>query len=247
MPFELHTLLLIFAIAFVAYVLFALSGFGSNLVTVPLLGHLFPLTYVLPMLATLDFFAAMRIGFQSRGHLLKRELLWLLPSLGLDIVAGTTLLVNLPPAITLGTLGSAILAYGLYSFKDRRIAFRLPQWSALPCGIAGGVLSALFGTGGPVYVTYLAARGHDPREIRSTITVLLTLTAFTRIGLYLAYGLYAQENVLWYAIAAAPAMLAGVWLGHHLHLNLSKQRLIQCMAVLLIASGVSLLVRASAL
>ena len=55
---------------------------------------------------------------------------------------------------------------------------------------------------------------------------------------------YAQPNVLWYALAAAPAMLAGVWLGHHLHLNLSKQRLIQCMAVLLVASGLSLMARA---
>jgi uncharacterized protein len=246
MPFEPATLLLITAIAFVAYVLFALSGFGSNLITVPLLGHLWPLTYVLPMLATLDFVAALRIGFQSRGHLLKRELAWLLPSLGLGIAAGTTLLINLPPAITLGTLGAAILAYGLYSFNDRPLRLRLPQWAALPCGVGGGVLSALFGTGGPVYVTYLAARGHDPRAVRSTITVLLSLTALTRIGIYTLYGLYAQQNVLLYALAAAPAMLAGIWLGHHLHLNLSKRRLIQCMAVLLVASGASLLWRAFA-
>jgi uncharacterized membrane protein YfcA len=244
MPFELDTLLLITAIAFVAYVLFALSGFGSNLITTPLLGHLWPLTYVLPMLATLDFVAALPISFQSRGHLLKRELAWLLPSLGLGIAAGTTLLVNLPPAITLGTLGTVILAYGLYSFNDRPLRFRLPQWAAVPCGIGGGVLSALFGTGGPVYVTYLAARGHDPLAVRSTITVLLSLTALTRIGIYTLYGLYAQQNVLLYALAAAPAMLAGIWLGHHLHLNLSKRRLVQCMAVLLVVSGISLLLRA---
>ena len=245
MPFDPATLLLIIAIAFVAYVLFALSGFGSNLITVPLLGLLYPLTYVLPMLATLDVVAAMRIGFQSRGHLLKRELLWLMPGLGLGIAAGTTLLVNLPPAITLGTLGAAILGYGLYSFSDRPISLRLPQWSAIPCGIAGGVLSSLFGTGGPVYVTYLIARGHDPRAVRSTITVLLSLTALTRIVIYLLYGLYAQDNVLRYALAAAPAMLAGIWLGHRLHLSLSKRRLVQCMAALLVASGLSLLVRAA--
>lgn len=244
MPFELDTLLFITAISFVAYVLFALSGFGSNLVTTPLLGHFYPLTYVLPMMVTLDLVAAMRVGFQSRGHLLKRELAWLLPSLGAGIVAGTTLLVNLPPALALGTLGAVILAYGLYSINDRPPAFRLPQWAALPCGFAGGVLSALFGTGGPVYVTYLAARGHDPRQVRSTITVLLSVIALTRIGIYMLYGLYSQENLLLYALAAAPVMLAGIWLGHRLHLNLSRRRLIQCMAVLLIASGISLLLRA---
>jgi len=246
MAFEFDTLLLITAISFVAYVLFALSGFGSNLVTVPLLGHLYPLTYVLPMLATLDFFAAVRIGFQSRGHLLKREIAYLLPSLALGILAGTTLLVNLPPTITLGTLGAFIFAYGLYSFTGRPQRYKLVPWAALPFGFIGGVLSSLFGTGGAVYISYLSARGHDPREVRSTITVLLAITALTRIGLYMAYGLYAQENVLWYAIAAAPAMLAGVWLGHHLHLNLSKRRLVQCRAALRVASGISLMARAVA-
>ena len=128
MPFEFDTLLLITAISFIAYVLFALSGFGSNLVTVPLLGHFLALTFVLPTLAILDFFAAARIGFQSRGHLLKGEIVRLLPSLGLGIVAGTTLLVNLPPAITLGTLGAFIFCYGIYSFKERPLRFRLAQW-----------------------------------------------------------------------------------------------------------------------
>lgn len=246
MPFDATTLAVIFAIAFAAYVLFALSGFGSNLVTVPLLGHLYPLAYVLPMLATLDFVAAARVGFQSRGHRLDRELAWLLPSLGAGMVLGTTLLVNLPPALMLGTLGAVILAYGLRMLAPRPLAAQLPQWAALPLGVAGGVISALFGTGGPIYVGYLTARGHPPAAVRSTITTIIALTAFTRIGLYVAYGLYAQDNVLVYAAGAAPAMLAGIWLGHRLHLNLSKQRLTQCMAVLLVASGASLVLRAVA-
>lgn len=243
MPFDATTLAIVCTIAFAAYVLFAMSGFGSNLVTVPLLGHLYPLTYVLPMLATLDFVAAARVGFQSRGHRLDRELAWLLPSLGIGIVLGTTLLVNLPPALMLGTLGALIFAYGLRMLSPRPPTLRLPQWTALPLGMAGGVISALFGTGGPIYVSYLTARGHPPEAVRSTITTIIALTAFTRIGLYIAYGLFAQENVLVYAAGAAPAMLAGIWLGHRIHLNLSKQRLTQCMAVLLVLSGGSLLLR----
>jgi uncharacterized membrane protein YfcA len=41
-------------------------------------------------------------------------------------------------------------------------------------------------------------------------------------------------------------MLLGLYAGHRLHLNLSKRRLMQSIAVLLIASGASLLVRALA-
>ena len=70
--------------------------------------------------------------------------------------------------------------------------------------------------------------------IRNTIFVML----------FTAAGLYAQQNILLFALAVAPAMLLGVYIGHRLHLNLAKRRLVQCIAVLLVASGASLLVRA---
>ena len=144
MPFELHYLLLIATIAFAAYVLLALSGFGSNLVTVPLLGHLFPLTYVMPMLAILDFSASMRISFQSRGHLLKGELWWLLPSLGAGIAVGTTLLVNLPPAVTMavflqGThrrLPPAAMGCGALRHRRRRALGVIWHWRAGVCHLS---------------------------------------------------------------------------------------------------------------
>ena len=242
MTLDLTTLIIITGVAFVAYTLFALSGFGANLVTVPLLGHLYALTFVMPVLALLDLGAAMRVGFQSRGHLLRRELAWLVPCLLAGMVVGTTLLVELPAPLVLATLGAFLTAYGIYSLSGRTIG-RLPQWSVIPAGVAGGVLSGLFGTGGPVYVAYLSARGHDARQVRSTITVLLSITAFTRVVLFALYGLYAQHNILLCALAVAPAMLLGVYLGHRLHLNFSKRRLTQCIAVLLVASGASLMIR----
>lgn len=243
MPLDVNMLLIAWAIALTGYLLFALSGFGSNLITTPLLVHFYPLTFVLPMLALLDFPAAIRIGFQSRGHLLRRELALLVPCIAAGMLAGVTLLVKLPAQLALGTLGIMITAFGLHTLSGRGIGFLLPQWAAFPFGVVGGVLSALFGTGGPFYVMYLTARGHDPLQVRSTITVILSLTTFTRLVLYTLYGLYAQQGIFLFALAIAPAMLLGVYLGHRLHLNLSKQRLVQCIAALLVASGTSLVIK----
>ena len=243
MTFDLNMLIIASAIAFTGYLLFALSGFGSNLITTPLLVHFYPLTFVLPMLALLDFPAAIRIGFQSRGHLLRRELAWLLPCIAIGMLTGVTLLVNLPAQFALGALGVMITAFGLHTLSGRGIGFLLPRWAAVPFGLVGGVLSSLFGTGGPLYVMYLTARGHDPLQVRSTITVVLSLTTFTRLVLYTLYGLYAQPGIFWFALALAPATLLGLYTGHRLHLNLSKRRLVKCIALLLVASGVSLLAR----
>ena len=246
MPFDVNMLIIAAAIVLVAYLVFALSGFGSTLITIPLFAHLYPLTFVLPMLALLDTTAAMRLGLQSRGHLLRHELAWLLPCMAVGMIAGVALLVKLPAHLVLGTLGGLVAAYGLYSLSGREIGLRLPQWAAVPVGLVGGVLSSLFGVGGPLYVIYLTARGHNPLQVRSTITTLLSVTTFTRVVLFALYGLYAQNGILLFALALAPAMLLGLYAGHRLHLNLSKRRLMQSIAVLLIASGASLIVRALA-
>jgi uncharacterized membrane protein YfcA len=41
-------------------------------------------------------------------------------------------------------------------------------------------------------------------------------------------------------------MLAGLWIGHHMHVNLPRRRLLQVIGSLLILSGGSLVVRAFA-
>lgn len=246
MPLDFNILVIATAVTLVAYLLFALSGFGSTLITLPLLAHFYPLTFLLPMLALLDSTAAIRLGFQSRGHLLRHELAWLLPCMAVGMIAGVALLVNLPSHLALGTLGVLIAAYGLYTLSGRTIGMSPPQWVAVPVGLVGGVLSS-FGVGGPLYVMYLSVRGHDPRQVRSTITTILSITTLTRVALFALYGLYAQDGILLCALALAPAMLLGIFIGHRLQLSLSKERLVQCIAALLAVSGASLVVRALAM
>ena len=46
------------------------------------------------------------------------------------------------------------------------------------------------------------------------------------------------------AAALLPVMALGIWTGHHLHLNLSRDTVIRVMGGLLMLSGISLLFRA---
>ena len=67
------------AIVVAAYVIFGIIGFGSTLIAVPLLAHLLPLKFVIPMISLLDFSAAIRIGTQFRANISRREMAYLLP------------------------------------------------------------------------------------------------------------------------------------------------------------------------
>ena len=238
MPLPPESLVIAALIVAGAFVIFGITGFGSTIVAVPLLAHLLPLKFVIPMFVLLDFGAALRTGFKFHSTIAVRELAWLVPGMLAGIAAGVFLLVNLPGHLILIALGIFVFGYGLYAASGR-------AW-ALPVGGFGGVISALFGAAGPLYVIFLGARGLDAAQVRATMSVVFIITTGTRIALFAVAGLFAQDGVLTAALLFALPMLAGLWIGHHAHVTLSRRRLMQVIGTLLVVSGGSLIVRALA-
>ena len=246
MPLPPETLVFAALVVAGAFVIFGITGFGSTIIAVPLLAHVLPLKFVIPMFVLLDFAAALRTGFKFHSTIAVRELAWLVPSMLAGIAAGVFLLVNLPGGLILVALGIFVLGYGVYAASGREPTFKLTRIWALPVGGFGGVISALFGAAGPLYVIYLGARGLDPAQVRSTMSVVFIVTTGTRIVLFALAGLFAQDGVLMSAAVFAIPMLAGLWIGHHMHVSLSRRRLLRVIGALLILSGGSLVVRALA-
>jgi uncharacterized membrane protein YfcA len=246
MPLTPDTLVFAALVVAGAFIIFGLTGFGSTIIAVPLLAHVLPLKFVIPMFVLLDFAAAMRTGLRFHSTIAVRELKWLAPCMLAGIGAGVFLLVRLPGDAILAALGVFVFGYGAYAASGREPTFRLGRLWALPVGTIGGMISALFGAAGPLFVIYLGARGLDPAQVRATMAVVFIIMTGTRIILFALIGLFAQEGVLTSAAIFALPMLAGLWIGHHLHLNLSRRRLFQVIGALLVVSGASLIARALA-
>ena len=239
------TEILVFAplIVLLAYVTFGMAGFGSTLVSIPLLAHLLPLQTVLPMVAVLDCLGSLSMGLRLRADINKREFLPLLPFMLAGMVAGVFLLLRLPGEVLIACLGLFALFYGTLYALNRGSSLRIARWATAPIGLVAGTCSSLLGVGGPIYVMYLAGRGATPEQIRATVPVIFIFTTIGRIALYSAAGLFSWQ-VLGYAAALLPLMFLGLHLGHRLHLNLPRDTLIRVIGGLLMASGVSLLLRA---
>ena len=224
-----------------AYGVFAIAGFGSTLIAVPLLAHIFPIKIVIPMVIALDCVGSLRMGFRLRANVQKEEFLPLLPFMIAGMVGGVFLLVGLSPDLLLGCLGVLIMLFGA-SYAAKRVVVKLPRWSAAPIGFAGGASSA-FGIGGPLYVFFLTARGATPDQIRATMPVVFIFTSIARIALFTAAGLFTPE-VLIGATLLLPVMMLGLYLGNRLQLNLPHEQIIRVLGVLLVMSGLSLVLRA---
>jgi uncharacterized membrane protein YfcA len=240
------TEILIFAplIIVLAYTIFGISGFGSTLIAVPLLANLFPdLKFVIPLVVVMDCVTAMSMGLKLRADVNRHEFAPLLPFLLVGLAIGVFLLVRLPSTVLLLVLGVFAILYGITYMRGGPPRLNLSRWAAVPVGLVAGTTSASIGVGGPIYVMYLASRGSTPQQIRATTPVIFIFTTITRIAMFAVAGLFSRE-VLITAAALLPIALAALFLGHRLHLNLSKDATVRVIGGLLALSGVSLLMRA---
>src|SRR5215831_19898722 len=100
-----ETLILVALVVFVGYTIFGAPGFGASPITIPVLAHVLPLTFVLALAAILDLGSGLALGVHTRRQADTRELLTLVPFTLVGLTLGVTLLVGLPRRATMLALG----------------------------------------------------------------------------------------------------------------------------------------------
>ncbi len=232
------------AILLGAYVIRGITGFGSGLISVPLLALFLPLTFVVPWVLLLDFTASVLIGGFNFGRVRWNEIGILIP-LGLAGVAlGTGLLVNLPQAPMLFALAVFVLVFALRSVFNVYGDKLASRWWAIPASLTGGTVGALFGTGGPPYVIYLTHRIRDKGALRATLSALFFTEGLARIVSFTAAGLLLNARVWMAYLAALPLVLGALYVGGRAHVGLAPAQMTRLIGVLLLVSSLSLFFKA---
>lgn len=243
MAFGIETVVLLALIVMLAYTVFGLTGFGSSITAMPMLVQVIPLKMAVPLMLIFDLTSGLLLGMRNRKVVDRKELLRLIPFMLVGMAIGVIALVKVPERLLLLLLGAFILAYSAWSLLLKKDPTPLsPRWSA-PLGMAGGVFTALFGTGGPIYTIYLARRLDDKAVLRATISALIFVTGFSRLVLFSTAGFYKQDSLLWLAAILLPCSLLGLFLGNRLHSRLPAQRVVQVIWGILILGGTSLILR----
>ena len=239
-----ETLILVALVVFVGYTIFGATGFGASPITIPVLAHVLPLTFVLSLAALLDLSSGLALGFHTRKQADTRELLALLPFTLVGLTLGVTLLVKLPRNATVLALGVFVCVYALHVILRRGPARRLSRLWAAPAGVLGGIIGALFGMGGPPYVVYITGRVPDPAVQRATISQMVIVNVGLRVVVFAFAGLLLSR-ALWIAVVLLlPVAGAGLWVGNRVHLNLSPAMTARVIGVALLVTGGALIVRA---
>ncbi len=212
---------------------------------VPLLVQLYPLTTVVPMMVILDIGASLYLGRKVSSDANKQELIWLLPFTLVGMGIGIILLMKSPSEPLLLTLGIFAAANGM------RVLMQMPtqthtvinRWWALLFGTAGGVFTALFATGGPVYVSYLAMRIDSPKILRATMALAIFMLTFLRLVFMLVAGLILSQDVMILATVMIIPLFIGIRAGTKFHTKLSQVAMKRSVGLILLFSGTMLLIK----
>ncbi len=229
-----------------AYVVYGMTGFGSTVLSMPLLAQMLPLKFAVPLMLLLDLTAFALFGARFRRGIRYDEIRWLAVFMLAGMALGLTLLIRVSEQRLLAGLGLFVLMYAAYGLTRRGVPVALARAWCGPIGLAGGALSAMFGTGGVLFAIFNSGRIRDKSELRATNAAMIMASSIVRVVLFGATGLLSQDGLAVCALLLAPAVIAGVLIGNRLHAAIPAAAVVRVVYLLLVAAGVSLLVRAAA-
>jgi len=235
----LDTLVYSGLVLFLAYFVRGMAGFGSGLIAVPLLSFVSPVTAVVPLVVSLDYLGSASQGIKNLHQIAWKEQLALVPFMLVGVGLGLYLLQAVPTAALARALGAFVIVYAVYQVLPLP-ALRGSRLFAIGCGLLGGLVGTLFGSGGPFYVIYLNLRNLEKTTFRATFASNFLIDGGIRLVAYVVLGLFRWETLVSMA-GALPIVAAGLFLGGRMQARFSQRVFVWLISTLLIASGAGLL------
>jgi len=241
--------LLVLLAFFFGAIVHTVAGFGSALVTMPMLTLVAGVEFAAPLQALTSLPLTALIFFQNRSDWRWRESAQLIAASVAGVPVGVWVLVSLPAELVTGFLGVVLLLYGAFElFLARRPRRENPvegmddsRWSPgrLVAGFASGVLGGAYTTSGPPIVLYAVIR-HWPKDaFKSGLQSVFFIQAIAIVITHAANHLVTVD-VMQASVVAIPGMLAGLLAGYLLDQRIKQQQFRQLVFALIIIMGVSL-------
>jgi uncharacterized protein len=228
------------------YAVRGVAGFGSGVVATPLLAFVLPMTTTAPLITLLGFLVSVRQALRDWHEIRWDVVLRFVPGALVGVPIGLWMVKTADQDLLARCLGAYVVTYALYSLFGERLlgrALAMPRWIVHPIGVAGGLISTLFGgLAGPLYVTYFDSLRLAKGAFRVTVsTTLLTLSILRTAG-YFATGVFRAEDVI-LVVAALLPVAVGTLAGEWVHDRVEQRAFRRGVGALLVLSGSGLLLR----
>ncbi len=158
----------------------------------------------------------------------------------IGIPLGVRVLLILDAGILKAVLGVFLLAFGSYALLAPKLHTFQAGGRAADAGIGfiGGVLSGVGGYSGVLPTIWTQLRGWSKPKARAVYQpYIIVIQSVTVAGIILATY---DRSALMLVLLVLPPLALGTWIGWHLYGRMNDLRFRQALAILLIASGATL-------
>ncbi|MFK5913026.1 MAG: sulfite exporter TauE/SafE family protein [Woeseiaceae bacterium] len=233
---------LAFFIMVTAYTFRGVTGFGSGLIAIPLLAFFLPLTFVVPFIGLLDMSASILQITHTRQHIAWRVIFRAIPFAIFGVVTGLFIIQSLNTLILVKSLGVFIILFAIYSLVSPSLKKNDSFIWPIFAGFFGSLIGTLFGTGGPFYIFYFQLQQLEKSAFRATCAAVFFIDGLIRAVGFTYSGFYTPTVLISIAYAL-PIMFFSMYIGNHIHTNISQRVFQKAIGVFLIFSGFALVLK----
>jgi len=220
-----------------------LSGFGSIIVSIPLLALFLNIKTVIPFANILALFLSVSLFIQLRRHFQWREVLpLLLPSLP-GISAGVYILKIIDGRLLEVTIGLVLVGFSLYYLFGECTQLAGERSLGLDCGLFSGCLGGSIGITGPPVIIYTSLQLRDKDTTKSTLVAYFFAVGISISAFHAASGLITIE-MLKLSAMALPALALGAFLGAACYAKIGMESYKRVITLLILVLGIITLWRA---
>jgi len=219
---HMQEFVLITLIVFLAAFIQSLSGFGSALVAMPLLVLIMNIKTATPLVALYSFVIGIILFLQLKKHFdIKKPLPLIIGSVfGVPIGIYALKLIN--ENIIKLILGGSLTAYSLYILIRKEVHFNMSKKWGYMFGFIAGCFGGAFNANGPPAIIYTTLQKWKKHEIKVTLQSYFLSAGIIIIAMHAISGI-TTLLVLKYFFIFLPALLLGIFLGHHFYEKIDKK------------------------
>jgi uncharacterized protein len=216
MTAEMTTYTLLLAVTFLAGFIQGLSGFGSVLLSLPLLILFLDVRTAIPLVALVALALTVLLLIQLREHLDWKKVYPLLAGTLFGVPVGVFLLKHLDTNLIQLVLGAVLVGYALYGLASRLSlkGIRTP-WVYL-YGFLAGCLGGALSASGPPVIIYTSLQPWSKDQIKVTLQGYFLASGLIVVLFQAASGLTTWSVMKLFALSL-PAVIIGTLVGSHFY------------------------------
>jgi uncharacterized membrane protein YfcA len=227
-------------VAFCAGFVQGLSGFGSVLLSLPLLALFLEVKTAIPVVALFGVALTIFLLVQLRQHWDWKKIYPLCLGSIPGAPLGVWFLNRTETQLIQWAVGAVLIAYALYSLLLKPAArFTAPVWAYL-FGFLAGCLGGAISASGPPVIIYTSLQPWNKDQVKVTLQGFFVISGIVVI-IFQTIGGLVTSIVLWYFLTALPLLLLGTWVGSFLYERIREETYRSVLLVLMGLLGLLML------